>query len=139
MKQVVRWGTALAVVGLLAGAAGAEDKPKPAAKGGYVHVVLFTMKKDAPKDAMSKAIADCHTMLSKIKAVRSVKVGRPAKDATPEVAKKDYDFALLIVVDDAAGLKAYLEDPDHVAYVKKHGKHFDMDKLRVYDFADQKK
>jgi hypothetical protein len=138
MKQRVLLGAALALAGLLAGAAGAADKPR-GDTGSYVHVVLFTVKKDAPKDAVSTAIADCHTMLGKIKAVRAVKVGRPAKDATPDVAKKDYDFALLILVDDAAGLKAYLEDPEHVAFVKKHGKHFDMDKLRVYDFADQKK
>ena len=108
-------------------------------KGGYVHVVVFKMKADAPKGATSQAIADCHAMLSKIKSVRAVKAGRPAAEATPKFALRDYDFALLIQVDDAAGLKSYLDDPLHVAYVEKHGKHFDMEKLRVFDFADQKK
>jgi len=45
---------------------------------------------------------------------------------------------LLVLVDDSDGLKAYLEDPKHLAFVKKHEKHFDMEKLQVFDFVDQK-
>jgi hypothetical protein len=135
-------GALLALVALTA-SAGAEDKkgspPGPKKKGGgYVHVVLFTMKKDAPKEAVGAAIADCHKMLGKIASVRAVKVGRPAEGNTEKFVRKDYDFALLVLVDDAAGIKAYLDDPLHVAFVKKHLKHFDTTKLRVFDFADQK-
>src|SRR5262245_51788135 len=89
------------LVALASRGAGAQEAKSPA-KGGYVHVVIFKMKADAPKGATSAAIADCHTMLSKIAAVRSVKAGRPAAEATPKYALKDYDFALLIQVDDAA-------------------------------------
>lgn len=113
----------------------AEEKMK---KGGLTHVVLFTMKEDAPKSAMAEAIADCHKMLSKIKAVRGVKAGKPTKEKAEPVVKTDYDFALVIMVDDFEGLKSYLKDPIHLEFVKKHGKHFDISKLRVYDFIDGK-
>jgi hypothetical protein len=116
-----------------------EVKAPSKGTGNFVHVVLFTMKKDTPATAIDEVIKDCHDMLAKISAVRTVKAGRPADRATPAVARKNYDLALLVLVDDADGLKAYLEDPKHLAFVKKHGKLFDMEKLRVFDFADQKK
>jgi hypothetical protein len=129
-----------ALLGLLAGSAQGQQKAGKAKKagGGYVHVVLFTLKKDAPAGAIDEVIADCHKMLGKIEAVRSVKAGRPSKDVAEKVVKTDYDVGLLVLVDDSKGIKAYLEDPLHVAFVKKHGKHFDMKKLRVFDFVDQK-
>jgi hypothetical protein len=78
-------------------------------------------------------------MLAKISVVRSVKAGRPAKDVAEKVVKTNYDVGLLVFVDDFEGIKAYLKDPLHVEFVKKHGKHFDMKELKVYDFVDQKK
>lgn len=131
----------IVLAGLLTSAAWAEET-KAADKGihpPYAHVVVFRMKKDAPKDATSKAIADCRNLLSNIPAVRSVHAGRPAKEATPEVPKMEYDFALIVLVDDAKGLKAYLEHPMHLEYVKRHGKNFDMEKLQVFDFINQAK
>jgi len=139
MKQLA---LALALGILMVSGARAAD-PDPAKensqKEGFAHVVIFKMKKDTPTSAVSGAIADCHKMLAKIPAVRRVRVGRPAEKGTPELARKDYDFALLILVDDEDGLKAYLEHPIHLSYVEKHGKHFDMSELKVFDFADQKK
>jgi hypothetical protein len=35
----------------------------------------------------------------------------------------DCDFGLLVLVDDAAGLKGYLEDPLHLQFVEKHERH----------------
>ena len=139
MRRTGLLGAALAllvVAGVYAeekGARGAEG-----AKGGLVHVVIFRMKKDAPKDAVEEAIKDCHRLLAKISAVRAVKAGRPAEHGTPKLAKKNYDFALLILVDDSDGLKAYLDDPQHLEYVKRHGKHFDMERMEVFDFRDEK-
>lgn len=116
----------------------AGGKAEGKVKGGYVHVVIFTMKKDTTRTEVDEVIKDCHKMLAKIKTVRSVKVGRPAAEATPKYARKDYDLALLILVDDFASLKSYLDDPLHVEFVKKHEKHFDMEKLKVFDFIDRK-
>jgi hypothetical protein len=132
----------LAALVLTATIAADEVKPtaKPAKSGGaYVHVVVFTMKKDAPKDAVDSAIADCRKLLEGIPSVRTLRAGRPAEKGTPDLAKKDYDFALVIFVDDFAGLKAYLEHADHLKFVEKHGKNFNMEKLAIFDFADAKK
>jgi hypothetical protein len=132
----------MVVVLILGASVQADDKPAGKAKkasGGYVHVVIFTLKKDAPAGAVEDVIQDCHDMLGKIRSVRSVKAGRPSKDVAEKVVKTDFDVGLLVLVDDFAGIKAYLEDPLHVAFVKKYGKHFDMKKLQVFDFVDAKK
>jgi hypothetical protein len=105
----------------------------------YAHVVIFRMKKDAPKDAVEKAITDCHELLAKIPAVRSVRAGRPAAKGTPGVPKMEYDFALLVLVEDADKLKMYLEHPLHLKFVDKHNPSFDMTKLQVFDFMNQTK
>jgi hypothetical protein len=138
---MVRLISSLALVLLVAAGARAQEKIGKAKKagGGYVHVVIFTLKKDAPASAVDEVIADCHKLLAKISSVRSVKAGRPAKDVAEKVVKTDYDVGLLVLVDDFEGIKSYLKDPLHVEFVKKHGKHFEMKKLLVYDFIDQKK
>ncbi len=115
-----------------------EVKPEKATAN-YVHVVVFTLKKDAPKEELSEAIADCHELLASIPSVHGLKVGRPAEKGTPDLAKKNYDFALVVLVDDFDGLKAYLENPQHLKFVEKHGKYFDMEKLQVIDFNNEKK
>jgi hypothetical protein len=71
--------------------------------------------------------------------VRSLRAGRPADKGTPDLAKKNYDLALVILVDDFAGLDAYLKHESHLKFVEKHGKNFDMEKLQVFDFLNAKK
>jgi hypothetical protein len=105
----------------------------------YVHTVIFYLNKDAPKDAASDMIADAHELLAKIPSVREVRAGRPAEKATPTFAKNDYQVGLLVLFDDADGLKTYLEHPLHLKYVEKHLKHVDEKKLLVYDFVNQAK
>ena len=147
MIRTLSFGAALALAVLVTGAAAAIEPIKPAAAVDKapapvtVHTVIFRMKKDAPADAADKVVADCHAMLETIPTVRILKVGRPlpADQATPKVAAQDYDVALVIFFDDAAGLKTYLEHDTHQAFVKKYGPYFDMDKLQVFDFGDQKK
>jgi Stress responsive A/B Barrel Domain len=141
MKQSWLLGAVLVLVGTSATRA---DEPKAGlvkapGTGGFVHVVIFTLKKDAPKEAVAEVVADCHAMLSKIPSVRAVKAGRPSEKVAEKFVKTNYHLALVVVVDDFAGLKAYHEHPQHVAFVKKHGKRFDLDKLTVYDFLNQPK
>jgi len=124
------WATCwffLAITPMLA----AEEK-----KGLLVHAVIFTLKKDTPAEKVDEVIADCHQMLGKIKAVRKVMAGRPTKEKAEPITQTGYDVGMIILVDDFAGLKAYLEDPLHVEFVKKWGKSFDIEKLKVYDFID---
>src|SRR5581483_214139 len=141
MKCQCLFVAVLAAAGALTVTGRADDKKDAKPEKGavnYVHVVVFTVKKDAPKDAVASAIADCHEMLSSIPSVRGLKVGRPADKATP-IAKKDYDFALLVQFENADGLMTYLEHPQHKKFLEKHGEHFDMQKLQVFDFSDEKK
>lgn len=147
MIRKLSLGAALALVVLVAGAVTAAEPAKPtlvadkAVVPGTVHAVIFRMKKDAPPDAVEKVISDCHVMLETIPSVRVLKVGRPSPEdqSTPKVAARDYDVGLIVFFDDAAGLKTYLEHETHLAFVKKYGPYFDMDKLQVFDFSDQKK
>ena len=128
------------MIGVLASTALA-DEAKSDKNGSvpYVHVVVFRMKEDAPKDAVEKAIADCRELLAKVPSVRSVRAGRPAAKGTPDVPKMQYDFALLVLLEDANGLEAYLKHPLHLKFVEKHGPYFDREKLQVFDFLDQSK
>jgi hypothetical protein len=140
MKRAVLFGMVLLLIRGTAPTAPAEE-PKSELRGhaSYVHVVVFRMKKDAAKDVIEKAIADCHELLAKIPSVRSVRAGRPAAHGTPDVPKMKYDFALLVLVDNAEGLQAYLKHPLHLKYVEKYGPSFDMEKLQVFDFLNQMK
>lgn len=140
MKRTLRFVMMLIPVVAMASAVNAADeKSDKKAHAPYVHAVVFRMKKDAAKDAVEKAIADCHALLAKIPAVRSVRAGRPAAKGTPDVPKMEFDFALLVLVDDADGLEAYLKHPKHWEFVAKHGPAFDMEKLQVFDFVNQSK
>ena len=119
----------------------ADETGKQAAKPGkapYVHTVIFSLKKDAPDKAVEGLIADAHHMLAKIPTVRDLRAGRPAEKATPKYASKDYQVGLVIFFDDFEGLETYLEHPLHREYVEKHGGSIDLEKLRVYDFVNQK-
>ena len=140
MRRILLFGMMVMAAGLMLNA-GSADQAKSDKKGHapYAHVVIFRMKEDAPKDAVEKAIADCRELLAKIPSVRMVRAGRPAAKGTPDVPKMEYDFALLVLVENADGLEAYLKHPSHLKYVEKHGPNFNMEKLQVFDFLDQSK
>jgi hypothetical protein len=145
MKRKLLSVVVLAVAGLLLAGAGVhyaadkkEDAPKKA-RAPYVHTVVFTLKKEAPKDEAAELIADCHEMLAKIPTVRELRVGRPADKGTPNLAKKDYSVALTILFDDYDGLMTYDKSELHQKFVKKHLPHVELEKLLVYDFEDQPK
>jgi hypothetical protein len=111
-------------------AAGKADAP-------YVHAVVFYLKKDAPKNADEQIIADCHKLLAKIPSVRRLSAGRPAAEATPNVAVTDYQVGLLVLFDDFAGLKTYLDHPLHTQFLERNGAH--IQRVHVYDFLNQAK
>jgi hypothetical protein len=119
----------------------APDPAKEAAAAPYVHCVVFRLKKDAPKDEADTIVADCHDLLEKIPTVRVLKVGRPAAEdkSSGKVATRDYDVALMILFDDFTGLKTYIDHEKHLKFVENHGKYFEMEKLQVFDFQDEKK
>ncbi|MGH7173557.1 MAG: Dabb family protein [Gemmataceae bacterium] len=140
MRRTLLFGMVLVLIGVTARATPAnESKADKKGHAPYAHVVVFRMKKDAAKDTVAKAIADCHELLAKIPAVRSVRAGRPVAKGTPDVPKMHYDFALIVLLENAEGLQAYLKHPLHLKFVERYGPAFDMEKLQVFDFLNQKK
>jgi len=122
------------VMGVLAADCGAGDGPK---KAPYVHAVFFYLKKDAPKDAVTNLVADCHGVLAKVPSVKSLWAGRPAEKSTPKFAITDYQVGLLVLFENYEGLQTYLEHKLHLEFVEKHAKYFDS--VPVYDFINQAK
>ncbi|HMF13101.1 MAG TPA: Dabb family protein [Gemmataceae bacterium] len=144
MKRISTLAAVFAAAGLLSGHWGSApdravaDETKPVAKAPpFVHAVVFTLKKDAPEGAADSMIADAHDMLAKIPTVRELRCGKPAEKKAD--AKGGYDVGLLVLFDDADGLKTYIDHPQHQKFVAKHLKNVERDKLLVYDFLDVKK
>ena len=102
---------------------------------GLVHVVVLKLKSDSPSGEAQAVIDDTYAQLSKIKSVRGVWAGKPSAKATPDSAA-DYTVAAVFVFDDAAGLKAYQNDPIHTKFVDKHLKKWETPV--VYDFTPKK-
>lgn len=125
-------------VAVLAGSAGlasaADKDTRPAAgkSAPLVHMVIVYLKKDAPKDEASIIIKEAYEQLAKIPTVRKLEAGVPAKNGSPQFGVKDYQVGLLLLFDNEADLKTYIEHPIHVKYLEKHGKH--CEKVLVYDF-----
>ncbi len=115
------------------GSGSASNKAAP-----YVHVVIFTIKKDAPEGTTDKVIADCQELLAKIPSVRDLKAGKPAEKST-EIAKKNYQVGLLVLFDDYDGLKAYLDHKLHLEFLDRNKKFFETSELGVYDFVNSQK
>jgi Stress responsive A/B Barrel Domain len=124
---------------ILVPVASAEEKPDAKTKTPYVHIVIFTLKKDAPADAEANLIADCHEMLEKIPVVRELRVGRPAEKTDPKLVRKDYSVGLVILFDDFDAMNTYSKSDLHQKFVEKHLKNFDLEKLQVVDFINQAK
>jgi hypothetical protein len=115
----------------------ARTAEKSAKSAGYVHSVIFYLKKDAGADAAESVIADAHELLSKIPSVRALKAGPPSTETQEKVAVKDFSVGLLVLFDDYGGVEQYLKHPQHDEFVKRHREHFE--KVLVYDFVDQGK
>jgi hypothetical protein len=114
---------------------GTAETP-PAKDAPFTHVVVFQLKGDAPESEAEALITDAHELLGKIPTLRALRVGRPSAKGS-DIAKKDYQVALMILFDDADGLKTYDGHELHQKYVQKHRAFFDQ--VTVYDFSDQPK
>jgi hypothetical protein len=98
---------------------------------GLVHVVVLKLKSDTTAGEAQAVLDDVYAQLSTIKAVRGVWAGKPVSKGSPN-AVTDYNVALTLLFDDAAGLKAYLNDPIHTKFADKHLKKWETP--TVYDF-----
>jgi hypothetical protein len=98
---------------------------------GLVHVVILTLKSDSSEGEIQSLIDDAYSQLSTIKTVRGAWAGKPSGKGTPD-GVSDYTVALVMAFDDAAGLKAYLNDPVHTKFADRHLKKWETP--TVYDF-----
>jgi hypothetical protein len=48
-------------------------------------------------------------------------IGKPAENATPELAQTGYQLGVTVVLDDAEALQRYLDDPLHKQFTDKMG------------------
>jgi hypothetical protein len=102
---------------------------------GLVHVVVMKLKSDSSSGESQALIDDAYAQLPKIKSVRGLWAGVPTSKGTSG-AKSDYTVAVVLVFDNAAGLKSFLNDPIHTKYVDNHAKKWEP--ALIYDFEPKK-
>jgi hypothetical protein len=102
---------------------------------GLVHVVVLKLKSASSSGETQSLIDDAYAQLTTIKVVRGLWAGKPAAKGTPD-AVTDYTVALVLLFDDAAGLKTYLNDPVHTKFADRHLKRWETP--TVYDFEPKK-
>lgn len=136
-RAVLVFAALVGTFGPRGGAAGADDPPGRAAHAPFVHTVIFYLKKDAPAGEADELIADAHDLLGKVPSVRGLRAGRPAEKPASANGKNDFQVGLLVLFDDAQGLREYIDHPKHQEYVARHKKY--IDRIVAYDFQDEKK
>ncbi|MBI1832144.1 MAG: Dabb family protein [Planctomycetes bacterium] len=91
-----------------------------ATKAPLVHTVILKLKK--LDDTSVKTIYDeAGKTLAKIEGVRNVWIGKPAENATPELAQKGYQLGIVVALDDADALQKFLDDPLHKQFTERMG------------------
>jgi hypothetical protein len=102
------------------------------------HVVLFKPKPDLTPVQRQAVLDGLKAAATGIPSVRRLYVGRRVTHGLPgyeQMMREDYEYALIVELDDLDGLKAYLAHPHHMAI----GKHFSdaAAAALAYDFEMQ--
>ncbi len=87
------------------------------------HVILFRPKADLPSAQRDGIFGALVLAARDIPGIRRFRVGRRIRHGLPgyeQAMHEDFEFIVLIEVDDVEGLKAYLSHPSHAAF----GRHF---------------
>jgi hypothetical protein len=110
---------------------------KTAGRAGFVHTVIFYLKKDVPESTVDTIIADARDLLVEVPTVRGLKVGRRSEKSNGERNDKEFQIGLLVLFDGYDGLQEYNVHPKHKEFVARHLKSFE--KIAVFDFEDTSK
>lgn len=102
---------------------------------GLIHVVVLKSKPETAAADVEKLIDESNSVLRRIGTVRGLWVGKPAAKPSSGAAS-DYNVALVLAFDDAAGLKSYYNDPTHLKFMDRHLKRWETPV--VYDFEPRK-
>jgi hypothetical protein len=82
------------------------------------HIVLFQPKPDLTEAQRADALETMRTSAANIPDVRRFRLGHRVKHGLPgyeQLMPQDFDFALIVEVDDVDALKRYLQAPAHDA------------------------
>lgn len=105
------------------------QKPKPAAKPGFIHSVFLWLKEDLSEATIEQFEKDL-VSLKQISHIENCYIG-PAAGTPREVVDNSYDYALIIHFKDTAAQAAYQIDPIHRHFVDAQKANFK--KVQVYD------
>lgn len=82
------------------------------------HIVLLQPRADLTEVQRQDALATLERAATEVPEIRSVRVGRRVKHGLPgyeQLMPQEFEFALIIEVDDVEALKRYLQAPAHLA------------------------
>lgn len=102
------------------------------------HVILFKPKADL-SEAERQAVVDGLTAAARgIPSIKKLRVGKRVRHGLPgyeQVMREEFEYAVIVEVDDLEGLKAYLAHPLHKAI----GQHFTQSSAAAlaYDYEMQ--
>lgn len=114
-----------------------KAEEKTAGKAGFVHTVIFYLKKDVTDSTVDTVIADARELLGQVPTVRGLKVGRRSEKSKGERNDKEFQIGLLVLFDGYDGLQEYNVHPKHKEFVARHLKNFEN--IKVFDFEDASK
>ena len=80
------------------------------------HIVLLQPRPDLTEDQRSDALETLKRAAAEVPEIRSLRVGRRVKHGLPGYEQgmtQDYEFALIVEVDDVPALTRYLTAPAH--------------------------
>lgn len=82
------------------------------------HVVLLQPRADLTDAQREAALASLRAAATGVPEIRSIRLGRRVRHGLPgyeQLMQQDFEFALIVEVDDVAALKRYLQAPAHAA------------------------
>jgi len=82
------------------------------------HVVLLQPRADLTDAQRDAALASLRAAATGVPEIRSIRLGRRVRHGLPgyeQSMQQDFEFALIVEVDDVAALKRYLQAPAHAA------------------------
>ena len=82
------------------------------------HIVLLQPRSDLNDAQRQEAITALERAAADVPEIRSFRLGRRVKHGLPgyeQLMPQDFEFALIIEVDDVEALKRYLQAPAHIA------------------------
>ena len=82
------------------------------------HIVLLQPRPDLTDQQRDEALATLRRTAADVPEIRRCRLGRRVKHGLPgyeQLMAQDFEFALIVEVDDVSALKRYLEAPAHAA------------------------